>query len=87
MKKQNFNLGWTIAKGSGSALSALLGGGGESSAVTLPHDAVILNERSKDLPSGNGVAFFPYETVHYTKTFTLDDMEEGSVVWLEFGGV
>ena len=84
MEKVSFHENWLFCKGAGTALDSLNGKMNDSIPVTLPHDAMILNERQKELPYGNCVGYFPYETVHYTKTFHL---EKANCVYLEFEGV
>ena len=84
MRKRLLHENWVFCKGAGTALDSLKGKKNDSTLVTLPHDAMILNERQKDLPYGNCVGYFPYETVHYTKTFQL---EKANCVYLEFEGV
>lgn len=69
MKRQQFNNYWKMNKGAGTALESVTAQQQREVPVTLPHDAMILNARQKELPYGNCVGYFPYETVHYTKTF------------------
>jgi len=55
--------------------------------VTLPHDAMILTDRSPDYPTGGGSAFFKGENYEYTKTLFVPAEDEGKVIYLEFEGV
>ena len=68
-------------------MASLLGQKNQSIQVTLPHDAMINEKRDPDLYMGNGVGSFPYANVVYTKEFELEQLAEGSVVWLEFEGI
>ncbi len=84
MRKNSAYSDWTFCKGGGTALDHVISGKEPPVAVTLPHDAMILNKRKPDIRFGNCVGYFPYETVHYTKSFHL---EEANCVYLEFEGV
>ena len=87
MNKVKFNGGWVFHEGGGSALEALLpGGGAVTKNVTLPHDASIEKSRNPEEPNGSGNGFFREETIHYTKDFTLDASDADKNVWLEFEG-
>ena len=55
--------------------------------VNLPHDAMISEKRSAEMPSGSGGAYFAGGVYHYEKTFEVSsDMLTGSVRF-DFGGV
>lgn len=84
LNQNSFNTDWVFHRGAGTALENMAAVKCESVSVTLPHDAMILNRRQRDLTYGNCVGYFPYETVHYTKTFYL---EEVSCAYLKFEGV
>ncbi len=85
MQKKSFNTGWLFFHGSGTALESTLGGAQTPIPVTLPHDAMIQAERDPHTPAGNASGYYPAETVHYTKAFTVDD--PSGVAYLEFEGV
>lgn len=68
MKKINFNANWYC----------------NGKPVTLPHDAMIHEERKADNPSGSAQAYFPGGTYVYEKTFEKPNAE--SVVF-QFEGV
>ena len=70
MKKISFHENW------------MLGG----KAVTLPHDAMIWEKRSKDASDG-GHGYFPGGIYTYEKTFTAPAEWEGKNVIIEFEGV
>lgn len=61
--------------------------GGEKKAVTLPHDAMIHQTRSADVPGGTASAFFPGGTFHYEKTFPVPAAWLKKSVTVRFGGV
>lgn len=84
MRKISVHSDWTFCKSGGTALDHVISEKEPPVAVTLPHDAMILNKRKPDVRFGNCVGYFPNETVHYTKSFHL---EEASCVYLEFEGV
>jgi len=54
--------------------------------VTLPHDAMILEKRSKDASNG-GHGFFPGGIYTYKKTFSAPASWEGKKILIEFEGV
>ena len=72
MKKESFNSGWMFCKEDVSA------------AVTLPHDAMIHQNREPDAPSGSAQAYFPGGTYVYEKRFSRPDAEH---VIFQFEGV
>ena len=72
MKKESFNNGWMFCKEDVSA------------AVTLPHDAMIHQNREPDAPSGSAQAYFPGGTYVYEKRFSRPDAEH---VIFQFEGV
>lgn len=55
--------------------------------VTLPHDAMIHEERAPDAPGGSGHAYFPGGKYVYEKVFHCPADWEGKTVMLHFGGV
>lgn len=70
MKKQAFNTLWHL---------------GEKS-ITLPHDAMIHEPRSKDAPGGSGHAYFPGGIYIYEKTFTVPEEALGKPMLIHFEG-
>ena len=85
MRRESFNTGWLFCHGSGTALERTLGTMDDPVPVTLPHDAMIGEERDPDAPSGNASGYYPVETVYYTKEFVLDDVT--GATYLDFEGV
>ncbi|MDR2792792.1 MAG: hypothetical protein LBB61_03865, partial [Treponema sp.] len=77
MEKMNFCDGWAFKKQ----------GAENAEPVTLPHDAMILEKRDPNSPSGSAGAFFPGGVYEYEKNiFVPDDWAEKSVVF-KFEGV
>ena len=87
MKKSRFNTGWTFHEGSGGSLEVLSGKQHAAKEVCLPHDASIEKPRVPDQANGSGNGYFSEETVHYTKSFSLNPSDREKVFWLEFEGV
>ncbi|MBR1814655.1 MAG: hypothetical protein IJ773_12655 [Lachnospiraceae bacterium] len=85
MEKELFNDGWLFYNSSGTSLEDTVRGKVEPVAVTLPHDAMVLEKRDPDSPSGNATGFYPYKTVHYLKNLHIDKLV-GSV-YICFEGV
>jgi beta-galactosidase len=85
MRRASFNDHWTLGAKANSFAEMVTRGGSEPVPVTLPHDAMIGEERS---PSGHGAtAYFPSGSWEYRKSFEPPLDEEGSVFFLEFDGV
>ena len=76
MKVQAFNENWLFSKP-----------GEEPRQVTLPHDAMILEERAPDAPGGSGNAFFHGGEYLYQKNFYCPADWQDRAVLLHFGGV
>lgn len=74
MKKTDFNANWTFCKQ----------GFANVQPVTLPHDAMIHEERSPQNLSGSAQAFFPGGKYVYEKTFPRP---AAAHVLLQFEGV
>ena len=85
MEKELFNEGWLFYNSSGTALEDTVRGKAEPVAVTLPHDAMVLEKRDPDSPTGNATGFYPYKTVHYLKKYRINK-PDGSI-YLSFEGV
>lgn len=71
MKKQSFNTGWTC----------------NGKPVTLPHDAMIHEQRTADAVGGSAHGFFPGGVYTYEKTFPAPAEWEGKHVLFRFEGV
>ncbi|MBQ3883101.1 MAG: hypothetical protein II730_11490, partial [Bacteroidales bacterium] len=72
-----FNEGWTFWSD----------GDEKREQVTLPHDAMIHQSRSKDTPGGNAVGYFPGGVFHYEKAFDVPSEWLSKNVVLRFEGV
>ena len=55
--------------------------------VTLPHDAMILEERTPTTKNGSTTGFYPGGTYYYTKELFIPEEWKDRVVVLEFEGV
>jgi beta-galactosidase len=88
MLRQDFNKGWKFGQ-SVSPLMALVTGNKPEPLkdVTLPHDAMILTDRSPDYPTGGGSAYFKAENYEYSKALFIPEEDKGKVIYLEFEGV
>ena len=53
MKRESFNSGWLFCHGSGTALERTINGARTPLPVTLPHDAMICQERDPQTATGN----------------------------------
>ena len=87
MKKSNFNLGWRVKPGISQPFDAVFAGGipaGEP--VTLPQDAMILENRDPQSPAQNQAGYYPAKTYTYTKEFDAEDLD-GKTSFVEFEGV
>ncbi len=85
MVRESFNSGWLFCRGSGTALERTVSGAKTPILVTLPHDAMICQERDPQTPTGNATGYYPVETIHYTKNFAWEELS--GAVYLEFEGV
>lgn len=55
--------------------------------VTLPHDAMLLDERKENCPSGVTNGWYDAKDYTYEKTFTVPAEAKGQKIFLEFEGV
>ncbi len=77
MKVQPFNDNWLFGQAGQEARQA----------VTLPHDAMIHEERDPAAAGGSGHAYFPGGTYVYEKSFYAPADWQDKAVLLHFGGV
>ena len=77
MQKQDFNYGWTFEKEGGHTVQS----------VTLPHDAMIYEERKADSPGGAAAAWFTGGRYVYRKTFEAPEEWNGKHVEILFEGI
>lgn len=88
MKKTSFHSGWTVSEGVQDPFGALSAPAGENGrTVTLPHDAMIEENRRADALSGNQYGYYPAKSYTYLKTFHVPENWRGQKTLLEFEGV
>lgn len=78
MKKIQFNDGWSCYR-TGEREKAF--------PVTIPHDAMLLDERRENCPSGETNGWYDAKDYTYEKSFTVPKEAQGQKVFLEFEGV
>ena len=78
MEKKSFNKGWNFYKENDRD---------NIKKVTLPHDAMLFEERSKESPAGSACGYFIGGKYYYEKTFNVPDEWRNKSVMLEFEGV
>ena len=76
MKKIDFNEDWQFWKE-----------GGDRQNVTLPHDAMIHEQRDSECKNGKNTGYFPGGYYFYEKNFMAEIAWQGQKVLLSFGGV
>lgn len=84
MLRQSFNDKWTFFKG---VKNLNLGGADQAVEVTLPHDAMILEQRDSACKNQNNTGFFPGGDYTYKKTFFAPKEYENKNILIEFEGV
>ncbi|PAD28703.1 glycoside hydrolase family 2 TIM barrel-domain containing protein [Paenibacillus sp. 7523-1] len=87
MLKESFNKGWTLGKQISKLEAVFTGNNDKPKEVFLPHDAMILTERTEDSPLGPGGGYFQGGTYQYVKKFVVPQEDQGKVLFLEFEGV
>ena len=78
MKATSFNTGWTCRH---------LGSSAPGTPVTLPHDAMLAEERSQTSAGGTNTGWFAGYDYLYEKRFTPDAAQAAQCAVLEFEGV
>lgn len=78
MQKTDFNDKWEYRR---------LGEDGEWKAVSLPHDAMISENRSENSEGGLNIAWFEAYDYEYRKTFFVGDEQKNKIIIFEFEGV
>ena len=88
MRATSFNLDWRYMAGANGFIDDLNGQTAAAvAAVTLPHDGMILSERSPDVRNGGLTGYYPGGTYTYTKRFFVPEAWAGKDVAFEFEGV
>lgn len=78
MEKRKFNSDWQFYK---------VGNEEKKMNITLPHDAMILEERDPELEKGNATGFYPGGKYVYTKKIFGEESYQDKTVLIEFEGV
>ena len=87
MKKTLFHTGWTVRPGVPNPFGVIFGSEPEAMPVTLPQDAMILEQRRPDAPSGNQTGYYPVKSYTYEKRFFAPIEWKDRQNTLEFEGV
>lgn len=87
MNKILFHTGWIVRPGVPNPFGILFGTEPEAEPVTLPQDAMILEKRSPDTPSGNQTGYYPVKSYTYEKRFIAPQEWKNLQNTLEFEGV
>lgn len=87
MLRTKFNSDWEVLDARDSSLSAMYMNAGERHEVTLPHDAMIHEERSEDAISQGQSGFCPGGRYIYTKIIEVPEEWQDKTITLEFEGV
>ena len=87
MEKIRFDDGWTVAAGVQDPFAALMGAGAQKKKVTLPQDAMILEDRDPAYGSGAQSGFYPAKTYTYEKIFEAPEEWKDRQIYVEFEGV
>lgn len=87
MKKERFIQGWTVYTGMRGAFDAIYSPSVPKKEITLPHDAMVEEERTADCKSKTQSGFYPAKTYTYEKEFEPLPEWEGKTVLIEFEGV
>ncbi len=87
MIRQSLNDNWSVTKGSATIMDLFQGAESTGRPVTLPHDAMILEERREDTANGNQTGFYPGGFYTYVKNMHVPEAWQGNRVALEFEGV
>lgn len=78
MKKIDFNQNWQFSK---------YGNGEKAITVSLPHDAMLNEERSATCLNGKSTGYFPGGKYKYEKTFFVSNDDFGKTIQIEFEGI
>lgn len=82
-----FNSNWMFSRDVSSMMGTLYGEQNVPVEVMLPHDAMVLEEKNENNPTGNAGAFYPGGNYLYTKTFYMPEENIGKTILLEFEGI
>ena len=82
-----FNSNWMFSRDVSSMMGTLYGEQNVPVEVMLPHDAMVLEKKNENNPTGNAGAFYPGGNYLYTKTFYMPEENIGKTILLEFEGI
>ncbi|MCM1234243.1 MAG: glycoside hydrolase family 2 protein [Ruminococcus flavefaciens] len=86
MKKTLFNNGWKFSKVGSGILGSHITGFAEGKLVTLPHDAMMEEEKKADCPNLYCTGYYPGGVYRYTKRFMVPAEWKNKTVIVEFEG-
>ena len=86
MRRTLFNDNWKVTRLTGGILGMHIMGYGEGKEVTLPHDAMIEEERVPDCANGVSTGFYPGGIYRYVKRFYVPWEWAEKTVSIEFEG-
>lgn len=88
MLREKWNDGWQVSKpGDSPMMAAVQGGAGAVNEITLPHDAMIHEQRTQTTKNQHQTGFYPGGVYHYTKRFMVPEEWQEKNVEIEFEGV
>ena len=87
MNKILFHTGWTVRPGVPNPFGVIFDSEPEATPVTLPQDAMILEARRPDAPSGNQTGYYPVKSYTFEKRFFAPVEWKQKQNTLEFEGV
>lgn len=89
MVKKDFNEKWVVKKESQNWLESMALGANQAEGVevTLPYDAMVMEERNANNPAGGACGFYPGGNYEYQKTFFVERGAEKDTFILEFEGI
>lgn len=88
MIKRLWNRDWIMAKpGENPMMAAMMGSTADVEKLTLPHDAMIHEQRTEDTKNKHQTGFYPGGCYTYTKTFEVPVEWSEKMISIEFEGV
>lgn len=88
MQREKWNNGWIMSKpGENPMMAMMMGGGGNVEMLTLPHDAMIHEERTQSTKNQHQTGFYPGGCYTYTKMFEAPEEWQDKNIYIEFEGV
>ena len=88
MIRKKWNSGWHVSKpGDSPMMETVQGGVSAAETITLPHDAMIHEKRTRETKNQHQTGFYPGGVYHYTKNFDVPEEWMDKNVSLEFEGV